>query len=219
MRRLQILINLLFPKTNLLTVKKHLLLLTILCATIYSASAQYYNNTNNNALAPKLGIGVSSGLTVGAFSGAYPDAGAVSLNFELPIKKSQISLLLTTGYDFYVSQGGYSVGYDGYGLGVSSFSYGSVASFIPIEAGLKINLPHKFFIEGYVGASFNVNTYSSYYTGRETALIYSPGAGYTFPMSYNGKSNLDLSLLYENRPEPGGGYSQVALKALWNFSL
>lgn len=200
--------------------KKYLFLLTILCATIYSASAQYYNYTNNSALAPKLGIGVSSGLTVGAFSGAYPDAGAISVNFELPIKKSQVSLLLKTGYDFYVSQGGYSAGYDNYyGFDVSTYAYGDIASFIPVEVGLKVNLPHKFFIEGYAGASFNVNSYSSYYTGRATALIYSPGAGYTFPMSYNGKSNLDLSLLYENRPEPGGGYSQVAVKAVWNFSL
>lgn len=219
-RRLQILINLIYPKTNLSTVKNYLLLISILFATIYSASAQYYNNTNNNTLAPKIGIGVTSGLTVGAFSGAYPDAGAVSLNFEFPLKKSQVSLLLTTGYDFYVSQGGYAVNYDSYGgAGVSTFSYGSVASFIPVEAGLKLSLPRKFFIEGYIGASFNVNNYSAYYTGRETALIYSPGAGYSFPMGYNGKSSLDVSLLYENRPEPGGGYSQVAAKAVWNFSL
>ena len=199
--------------------KKILFLLAILCVTIYSASAQYYHNTNNDAFAPKLGIGLSSGLTVGAFSGAFPDAGAISVNFELPIKKSQVSLLLTTGYSFFVSQGGYAVGYDGYGFGGSTYYGGSVASFIPVEAGLKINLPRRFFIEGYIGASFNVNSYSSYYTGNATALIYSPGAGYTFPMGYNGRSNLDVGLFYENRPEPGGGYSQIAAKAVWNFSL
>lgn len=200
--------------------KKILSLIAILCATIYTASAQYYNKTNNNAFAPQLGVGLSSGLTVGAFSGAYPDAGAISLNFELPLKKSGVSVLFKTGYDFYVSQGGYSAGYDNYyGFDFSTYAYGDIASFIPVEAGLKVKLPGKFFIEGYIGASFNVNSYSSYYTGRATALIYSPGAGYTFPMSYNGRSSLDIALLYESRPEPGGGYNQVAAKAVWNFSL
>jgi hypothetical protein len=200
-------------------VKKILFLITILCATIYSASAQYYSNTNNNTPTPKFGIGVSSGFTVGAFSGAFPDAGAISLNFEFPLKQSPVSILLTTGYSFYVSQGGYSVGYDGYGFGGSTYYSGSVASFIPLEAGLKISLPRHFFIEGHAGASFNVNTYSSDYTGKPTALIYSPGAGYTFPVGFRGKTHLDVSLLYENRPEPGGGYSQVAVKGVWNFNL
>jgi hypothetical protein len=197
--------------------KKLFLLLTILTGAFYGASAQYYNNTT--APSPKIGVGLSSGFAVGAASGAYPEAGGISVNFEFPINKSSASFLLTTGYTFYVSQSGYDVGYYGDGFGVSTYSYGSVASFIPVEAGIKIYVAPHFFIEGYAGASFNVNAYPGDYTGQTTAFIYSPGIGYTFPVGYNGKSHLDIGLAYENRVEPGGGYSQVAAKAVWNFNL
>jgi len=197
--------------------KKLFLLLTILAGTFYVASAQYYNNTTTPS--PKIGIGLSSGFAVGAASGAYPEAGGISVNLEFPINKSSASFLLTTGYTFYVSQGGYSFGYYGNGFGASTYSYGSVASFIPVEAGIKLYVAPHFFIEGYAGASFNVNTYPEDYTGQTTAFIYSPGIGYTFPVGYSRKTHLDIGLAYENRVEPGGGYSQVAAKATWNFNL
>jgi hypothetical protein len=197
--------------------KKLSLLIAVLFGAIYGASAQYYHNDSQNS--PKFGIGVSSGFATGAASGAFPEAGGISLNLEFPLAKSPVSLLFTTGYTFYVSGGGYSVGFDYYGYGGSADYYGDVASFIPIEAGLKVYVARKFFIEGYAGASINVNAYPSDYTGQTTAFVYSPGIGYTFPMGYNGRSSLDLSLIYENRQEPGGGYSQVALKAIWNFNL
>jgi hypothetical protein len=195
--------------------KKPLLLSAILFSTIFSAFAQYYNN----APVPKLGIGISSGIAVGPVSSAYPGAGEILLNFEFPISKSPVSLLLSTGYTFYVSQGGYSVGFYSSDYGSSTYSYGSVVSFIPIEAGVKIYAIHKFFIEGNVGASFNINSNSTDYTGEKTALIYAPGAGYSFPLGNSNRSVMDVSLIYENRVEPGGGYSQVALRALWNFNL
>lgn len=195
--------------------KKLSLLIAILFGAVYCASAQYYNN----APTAKFGIGVSSGFATGAASGVFPEAGGISLNLELPINKSPLSFLVSTGYTFYVSGGGYYVDYYGYGYDAGTYSSGDVASFIPVEAGLKLRFAHRFFIEGYAGASFNVNSYPQDYTGKTTAFIYSPGAGYTFPMDYNGRSNLDLSLIYENRQEPGGGYSQVALKAVWNFNL
>lgn len=207
-----------FFKFNL-NMKKILLSIAILFGTIYGASAQYYNNGNGNAPAPKIGFGISSGFAVGPVSGAYPEAGGISVDFELPVNKSQLSVLLSTGYTFYVSQGGYDVGFDGYGFGGSSYYYGDVASFIPVEAGLKLYVAPRFFIEGQAGASFNINYNPSYYTGQTTAFIYSPGLGYTFPFGYSRRSSLDLSLLYENRVEPGGGYSQVALRAVWNFKL
>jgi hypothetical protein len=196
--------------------KKILLLIIILSGTIAGASAQYYYN---NAPTTKFGLGISSGFATGAASGVYPEAGGISLNFEFPINKSPVSFLLTTGYTFYVSGGGYSIGYDGFGFGGSSYAYGSVASFIPVEAGIKIYVAHQFFIEGYAGASFNVNSYPQDYTGQTTAFIYSPGAGYTFPFGNGENSKLDVGLFYENRIEPGGGYTQVAVKAVWNFKL
>jgi hypothetical protein len=196
--------------------KKILILILILSGAIYSASAQYYNN---NAPAPKIGFFLSSGVAVGAASGAYPDANGIGFRLELPVKRSPVSVVLSAGYTFYVSQGSYSPDYYSYyDYGYSNY-YSSVASFIPVEAGIKIYLIHKFFIEGDAGVSFNVNSPSSDYTGQATAFIYSPGAGYSFPLDYNNKSNIDISLIYENRVEPGGGYSQVALRGVWNFNL
>ncbi len=153
--------------------KKLLLLISILSGTIISASAQYFNG---NAPAPKFGIGIISGVTTGPASSVYPEAGGISLNFEFPVNKSPVSLLLTTGYTFYVSGGGYSFGYDTYGFSGSTYAYGSIASFIPVEAGIKIYVAHQFFIEGYAGVSFNVNTYPEDYTGKATAFIYSARA-------------------------------------------
>jgi hypothetical protein len=198
--------------------KKLLLLSAIIFGAFYSASAQYYYN-NNNRNPVKIGFGVSSGFATGPVSGAFPEAGAITANLELPLGKSPVSVLFQTGYTFYVSGGGYDVGFGYYGGDIGTDYYGNIASFIPIEAGLKVYVAPRVFIAGLAGVSFNVNTYSSDYTNNANAFIYSPMIGYSFPFGYRGKSNLDLSLMYENRPETGGGYSQVGLRAVWNFNL
>ncbi|HEY5327291.1 MAG TPA: hypothetical protein VIJ27_09840 [Mucilaginibacter sp.] len=196
--------------------KKIITLIAILFGAIYSASAQYYNN---NASAPKFGVSLSSGAAVGPASGAYPDANGTGFRVELPVNHSPVSILLSAGYTFYVSQGSNASDYYSYyDYGYSNY-YSSVASFIPVEAGIKVYVIHKFFIEGDAGVSFNINSIPSDYTGQATSFIYSPAAGYSFPLDYSDKSNIDLSLVYENRLEPGGGYSQVAVRAVWNFNL
>ena len=139
--------------------KKISLLIAVLFGAVSGAFAQYYHN---DSATPKIGLGLSSGFSTGVVSGVYPEAGGISVNLELPLPKSPVSLLFSTGYTFYVSGGGYSVDYYSYGdYGGSEYYYGDVASFIPVEAGLKIYIANKFFIEGYAGASFNVNSYPS----------------------------------------------------------
>jgi hypothetical protein len=200
--------------------KKALVILAVLFGAVYSASAQYYyHNTNNNdSNGDKLGIGIESGAAVGPVSGYYPEAGSISLRFEMPLNKSSLKLLFTTGYTFYASEGGYEVDY-GYGYGGGGTYYsGSVASFIPVEIGLKGYVSRRIFLEGDAGVSFNVNTYPGDYTGSTTAFIFSPAIGYTVPLGYS-RQSFDFSLLYENRPETGGGYQQIGLRAVWNFSL
>lgn len=201
--------------------KKLLLLTAILFGAAYSASAQYYYNNNNNSNGPvdRFGFGISSGFATGPVSGAFPETGAITLKFEMPINKSKLSLLLSTGYSFFVSNGGYEVDYGSYGYGGGSYYSGDMAAFIPVEVGLKLYVAPRFFIEGDAGVSFNVNGNSSFYTNKPTDFVYSPAMGYSFPFGYSGRSNMDLSVLYENRPEAGGGYSQVALRAVWNFAL
>jgi len=198
--------------------KKLLLLSAIIFGACYGASAQYYYS-NNNANTAKIGFGISSGFATGPVSGEFPEAGAITANLELPLGKSPVSVLFATGYTFYVSGGGYDVGIGPYGYSVGTGYYGNIASFIPVEAGLKVYVAPRVFLAGLAGVSFNVNTYSSDYTNNANAFIYSPEVGYSFPFGFRGKSNLDLSLMYENRPETGGGYSQVGLRAVWNFKL
>jgi hypothetical protein len=198
--------------------KKLLLLLIIILGAFYNASAQYYYRQNNPS-AVKIGFGVNTGFTVGPVSGSFPEAGEITANLEFPLRKSPVSLLFQTGYSFFVSGSGYAVDYGYYGYGASTYYYGDVASFIPIEAGLKVYVAPRVFLAGLVGISFNVNTYPSDYTGRANAFVYSPAVGYSFPFGYRGKSSLDASLLYEGRPEFGGGYNQVGLRAVWNFGL
>jgi hypothetical protein len=204
-------------KSTLINMTKPLFLLAILFCTASGAFAQYYQHTEPSTI--KFGVGINSGFAVGPVSGYYPAAGGFSLNLEFPVQKSPVSFLLTTGYTFYVSQGGYGFDFYGSDFGTSTYYYGDVASFIPVQAGVKIYVARQFFIEGYAGVSFNVNAYPSDYTGRASAFIYTPGAGYSIPLGVHGKSKLDIGLVYENRVEPGGGYTQIAARGVWNFSL
>lgn len=192
--------------------KKLLLLSSILFGAICSASAQYYYH-NDNAQQFGLGIGVSSGLATGPVSSAFPESGGLIVRLNVPINKSPVSFIAQTGWTFFVSNSGYGVDFGPYGYGASTYYYGDIASFIPVEAGLKAYVAPRFFLEGELGASFNVNTYTSDYTNKATDFIYAGGVGYSFGYG------LDLSLQYENRPEPGGGYSQVALRGVWNFGF
>lgn len=201
-----------------MNIKKALFFIVILLGAVYHASAQY-NPGYSNFRPLKLGIGISSGFSTGPVSDYFAEAGGISVALEVPLKHSPVSVLFSTGYTFYVSGGGYDVGFDGYGYDYGTYYEGDIASFIPVEAGLKIFPVSRFFIEGLGGASFNVNSYSSDYTYKPTAFIYSFGTGYSFPMGFRGRNSTDLGLFYENRPEPGGGYSQVGVKAIFSFAL
>jgi len=202
-----------------MNIKKTFFFIAILLGVIYQASAQY-NPLYNNSRSVKLGIGISSGFSTGPVSDYFSEAGGISIGLEVPLKHSPVSVLFSTGYTFYVSGGGYEAGYDDYyGYDYGNYYEGDVASFIPVEAGLKIFPIRRLFVEGLAGASFNVNNYSSDYTYKPTAFIYSFGAGYSFPLGFRGRSSTDLGLFYENRPESGGGYSQIGVKAAFNFAL
>lgn len=200
--------------------KKPLLLVIVFLSSVLGASAQYYyRHQHNDQSALKLGVGLSSGFSVGPVSGYFPEAGALSVKLEVPLKKSPVSVLFSTGYTFFVSNSGYSVGVDPYGFGYDTYYYGDVASFIPLETGLKIRVARRVFLEGDAGVSFNVNSYSSDYTYKPTAFVFSPAIGYSAPLGFSDRQHIDLSLFYENRPETGGGYSYIGVRGVWNFDL
>jgi len=195
-------------------------ILFVIIISIFTTLGVY---AQNNLPSPQFSIGATSGVAIGPVSNAYSAAGGLTLKLTYPIAQSPVSVTFKTGYTFYTSDAGYDVGVGtgGFGVGYYGGGYGDgdVASFIPVMAGLKVYIAPRIFIAGEVGASFNVNSDPGYYTGKTTALIYSPSAGYTLPMGYSGKHSLDFSLAYENRVEPGGGYTQIALGLAFNFGL
>jgi hypothetical protein len=197
--------------------KKTLFLLAILVSTVLSTYAQ------NDETSPKISAGFSVGVTTGVHQGAFPLASGIHLKLEYPIS-DQLSLMLTTGYTFYVSSNGYSTGYQN----GTSYSNGDLAGFVPVEAGARIYVFNKLFIQGDVGASFNVNSISTDYTNQKVALLVSPSAGYAIPFGST-RFGLDLSLGYEARLEKDGGigtsgyalgsYNQVAFRVAFKFGL
>ena len=205
-----------FVADNLIHMKKILLLSLLLIGFTGSTFAQaYYNENGPN---PKVSAGFGFGATVGPYSGAYPASGSLNLKFECPISDSKVNVIFTTGYTFFVSgdryyNEAYTGEYDN-----NYYTYGSLVSFIPVETGIKAYVYNRIFIEGDVGASFNINSSSSDYTNKKVALIYSPSAGYSIPFGST-RFGVDLSLGYEDRLETGGGYSQIAFKAAFNFGL
>jgi len=197
--------------------KKSLLLFAVLFSAAFSVYAQDYEPT------PAISAGFSAGATVGAHSGEFPVAGGVHISFEYPFA-NQLSLMVTTGYTFYVSGNGYTVNYDEYG----SQTTGELVSFIPVTAGLRYYVANKLFIQGDAGASFNLNSANYYTNKKKVALLVSPGIGYAVGFGST-RYGLDLSLAYDARIESAGdvnssgyntgSYNSVVFRLAFRFGL
>lgn len=187
--------------------KKTLLSLTILFFAALNSFAQS-DNTNT-----KIGVGFDIGVVTGASSSLYGETGGVLFKLEQPIA-APFSVTLTTGYTGYITKGGFSTGYNSTD---GSYTYGSIASFVPVELGAKVYLSEKFYVEGDLGASFNLSSDASIPT-KKMALMYAPNVGYTIPFG-GSKISVDVSIKYEGRLETGSPYSQVAACAVFNFGL
>jgi len=191
--------------------KKTVLLLTLLIGVVFSSYAQFDNDA-----VPKLGVGFSFGAAIGSNASAYPVAGGVHAKFEYPINDSQLSVIFKVGYTFFVSSDGYTYENDGYD---DIYTNGSVLSFVPVEVGAKYYVADRIFLEGEVGASFNLSSTDE--SGKpisRVSPIISPNVGYTIPFGST-RASLDLALGLDASPQSGGGYNQVSLKATFNFGL
>ena len=187
--------------------KKTLLSLIILFSAALNSFAQS-DNTNT-----KIGVGFDIGVVTGPASSVYGATGGLLFKLEQPVVTS-FSVTLTTGYTGYITQGGVATGYDSYD---GSYSYGSIASFVPLELGAKYYLSQKLYVEGDFGLSFNLGSNTNYPT-QKVAPMYAPNVGYTIPFGAS-KISVDVSLKYEGRIETGSPYSQVAACAVFNFGL
>lgn len=196
--------------STLINMKKKLLLLAMLIGAAFTTYAQ------NDDSSPKIGVGFSIGAAVGSNAAYYPVASGVHVKFEYPVNSSPLSITLSAGYTFYVSSDGYNYNSDGYG---DSYSSGSLLSFVPVTVGAKYYVANKLYLEGDVGASFNLN--SSDENGKpisSVSPIAAPYVGYTIPFGST-RASVDLSLGYEASPQTGGGYNQALFKATFNFGL
>ncbi|MDB4904945.1 MAG: hypothetical protein JWQ63_4226 [Mucilaginibacter sp.] len=188
--------------------KKSLLLLVILIGAVFSTYAQ------NNDATPKISVGFSVGGALPPASNTYPLAGGIAFKFEYPVVSNRLNVIITTGYTYYVTANGYSTGVDYSSYGSYNYSYGSIASFIPVEIGAKLYVFNRLYIEGDAGVSFYLNSS----TNRTVAPIVSPSVGYTIPFGHS-RFSLDLGVGYESRIEAGDNFSQVAFRGAFNFGL
>jgi hypothetical protein len=196
--------------------KKTLLLLAILISAVLTVSAQ------SDDSAPKLSVGFSVGGTVGPHAADLPVGGGIHFKLEYPLVENQVSLMVTAGYTFFVSSTGYQYESDTYD---GSYSSGELVNFVPIMVGARFYVANRIFVQGDVGASFNIN--STGYTNSKTALIVSPSAGYALPFG-SSRFGLDLSLAYEDRFDSGstqaggptiGNWGMAEFRLAFRFGL
>jgi hypothetical protein len=191
---------------------KKILFLAICLIGITSATF-----AQNDDRTPSIGAGFSFGGNVGTHSSDIPVASGVNLTFEYPISDTQFSVLVKTGFTFYVSANGYSTGYDTYDGG---YSDGTLVSFAPLQVGTKYYVTDRIFVEGDAGVSFNLNSGSDY-TSKKVAPLVSPSAGYTLPFGST-RFSVDMSIGYEDRIAPSDDYyqyQQIYFKATFNLGL
>ncbi|QEC75635.1 hypothetical protein [Mucilaginibacter ginsenosidivorax] len=198
--------------------KKTLLALLVLTVAAFTAKAQ----TNDNR-PPRVAVGFNLGATVGPHSNEYPIASGFGIKFEFPIKSTPVSIMASGAYTFMPSDAAYHN--DRYNYNDSYNGDVHVASFAPLELGVRVYMDGNLFVEGNAGASFNLNESHSNYTSKKVALVIAPNIGYAFRFKASKKYGLDLSLGYETRPEDSqphdfsnyGSYNQIAVHAVFSI--
>ena len=198
--------------------KKKLLALLILAVAAHTAKAQ----TSDTRLS-RVAVGFNLGATVGPHSGEYPIASGFGVKFEFPIKSTPVSIMASGAYTFILSEAAYYN--DRYNYNNSYNGNAHVASFAPVELGVRVYMDGNLFVEGNAGVSFNLNESHSNYTSKKVALVIAPNIGYAFRFKASKKYGLDLSLGYETRPEDSqphefsnyGSYNQIAIHAVFSI--
>jgi hypothetical protein len=170
--------------------KKLLLVLSIVGASVFSANAQ-----DNSSTGFHFGGGLRLGLPVGDFADGWSFGIGAELQGEYMFTE-KVSATVTTGYTAFMGKdidipGGGSVKMDGVGL-------------IPILAGVRVYPAPSFFIGGKIGYGILTGNGDS-----EGALNYEPQIGYNgtkfqVALGYNGLSkdestlsHMGLSVIYK----------------------
>ncbi len=151
---------------------------------------------------PWASFGPEIGIPTGQAGTPYSITAGASFKIELPVAKSPFNFMIVAGYNSFVLKGAYT--------GASTHD----AAYVPVEAGGRLYFTHIAYIEGDLGASFNI---SPGYSGPKVAFVYSPVIGFSTP-SKDHRRSLDFGIKYEGRVEPGGTVSQVAVRVAFRVS-
>ncbi len=149
-----------------------------------------------------MSLGAEVGLPTGEAGTFYNIAPGASLKLEVPVSASMVNVTGSVGFSSFIPKGIYR----DYGF--------SAATYVPVEAGVKVYVIPAFYINADAGASINVNRN---YSATRTAFIYAPGLGVSIPAG--GLNAADIGLRYEGRAESGATVSQVALRIAYKFGL
>ena len=198
--------------------KKTLSALLFLTVITFTAMAQ----TDVNPLS-RVAVGFGLGAIVGPHSNEYPIASGFGIKFEFPIKSTSVSIMASAAYTFILSDAAYFNDRRNYDNSFDGDAH--IASFAPVELGVRVYMDGHLFVEGNAGVSFNLNESHSNYTGKKVTLVIAPNIGYAFRFKASKKYGLDLSLGYETRPEDSqlrefsnyGSYNQIAVHAVFSI--
>ncbi|RAJ31657.1 outer membrane beta-barrel protein [Pedobacter cryoconitis] len=183
---------------------KRLFLLTAI-AGIFAVSNVSAQRKDPAMSGQKLGIGVDFALPTGTTNDYYKLGVGGSLQFQTPIAHN----LNFTGSAGYLS----FTGKEYLGGILKTPTYAA----IPLKAGLRYFVAENFYVGGELGAAIGTSS------GANTAFVYSPGAGFEFPVA--NKSTVEIGARYEgwssgnnvNSYVPVKGF--VGLRLAYNFGL
>jgi hypothetical protein len=160
-----------------------ILLVVALAVASFTATAQTEGTGKT-----RFSIGLEAGLPVGDAADAYSFAIGGAVKAEKPVGKS-LAATLSAGYTSLSFKEEYkdlfkAIGFDLDPIGV-----------IPVKAGLRYYFNKSFYGAGELGAAFGTDK------GSETLFIYSPGVGFSLPVS--DKNAVDAGVRYENWSNDG----------------
>ena len=184
------LLGLLSKQYIIKSMKKVLLLLTVLCGLSISSFAQSSNERG------KFSIGFEAGLPLGDVKTSSNLVIGGSLKYDHPIAENTF----LTG----------SVGYNKF-LMKSEFKDAGLSFYaIPVKVGIKYFFAPSFYGEGQLGAAFATAKVEGLGSGSTTAFAYSPGIGYVLG------GGIDLGVRYEGWSKDGTT-SQVSARLAYSF--
>jgi hypothetical protein len=179
--------------------KKLLLALAVLCASVITSNAQM------TAGDFKFGAGVHLGLPIGDFHNFSSFGFGAELQGEYAFEQN-LTGVATTGYTYFVGKS-----FDEGAAGSYKFNYGH----IPVLVGARYYASEQFFVGAQIGYghySVSVSGDNGFNGGGGS----SGGFEYRPQVGYNANP-LQLILSYDGTSVTGGTFSQIGLSAIYTF--